>query len=228
MTYVLSGMLNRYFRIHTASRYALELIEDQRQREGTWKQWLLDVLGFPHQNITAIERVQQRQIMILFNQRVQGILAQGEIAGAHLKGLSQHLTGLKSLLSHEREEANAEGQKLEGTLWYWLGGGRIQQRRIQDRVDLVIAVSAYRAQGLLHIKETLKVVGAKSSDFEALLDSGNSLQLLDILPVEVQLRNIDAQFARLNGGLEESGKPEEIGSGDYDVAPLPVAPLIEE
>ena len=182
------------------NEYALQTIEDSK----TPPSLMARVLPFSLSNTNPTqEAVMETFLMSMDNIASQmfRLREEAEISMDHLTRLEEHLIVLHEITHRDNKQLKAAHEDVLAELWTWVGGNRVQLRKMNLDLDLLKNVDRYRKKAREHVVATLQTLYTLDADMEELRTRVAAPDLLgDKIPIEVHIKSIKAGVERLKDG----------------------------
>lgn len=126
---------------------------------------------------------------------------EADISMDHLTRLEEHLIVLHEITHRDNKQLTAAHEDVLAELWTWVGGNRVQLRKMNLDLGLLKNVDRYRKKAREHVVATLETLHTLDADMEELRTRVAAPDLLgDKIPIEVHIKSIKAGVERLKVG----------------------------
>ncbi|KAJ3554156.1 hypothetical protein NM688_g3253 [Phlebia brevispora] len=199
--------------IYAVNDYALRRMADARQSSSiSMLNWLaLRPRGARDEQ--QVTNLTFEMVMSVLASEMGEVLIQCDASQSLLDNLEHNLIVLHEILSREFSSITKERSELLAALWTLLGGNKRQLVDMKGRMKVLKDLGNYRTEAKNHIGTSVQTVQALTEDMEDLRARVAAPAIVeDRVPVEVQLRSIQAGLERLSIGRRRVQKPHVMVS----------------
>ena len=203
--------------ILSTNRWTLSTIEGVRAEQegrGTINKWVSDNLNFfaPFQPVSLSCDVLLDQYLRhtdLVEEQILSLISEAQALLNILDNLDGRLDVIASIATRDGIKAQDNKEELFALLWTKLGGNRSSVAKLEQQLQLLKEVGAYRRLAWAHISTTIIKLQSIRDNLEDLRERVAMPETIgDKVPLEVHINNIQLGLERLEAQRDSSRKIE--------------------